>query len=301
MKELSGKVAVVTGASRGIGPYIARTLFQRGVQVVMAARTATDLEDERRKIDPAGDRTLAVAVDVSSASDCARLLEAAREAMGQVDILVNDAGLEGPEPYQEMDFERVRQVIEVNLVALMRLTHMALPEMLQRRSGHIVNIASLAGLSPVPFNTVYSATKHGVVGFSESLNYELRGTGVGVSVVCPGFIREAGMFTRYAGSGKGGVAGTNSPQEVADAVLDAITKGQMRAVVTPALARLTPVLSAAAPGVLLEVMRRGGVINGLRRTAERNHAARVKTPSDEKSSDGVAKARRGRRAATTKR
>jgi short-subunit dehydrogenase len=275
MKDIGGRVAVVTGGSRGIGPYIARTLFDHGMKVVLAARSIDDVEEVRKDFDPRGVRSLAVKSDVTDEADRKGLLGAARKRFGQVDVLVNNAGIEDTEPFVDADFDRVRAIIELNVLSVMRLTQLALPEMLTRGSGHVVNIASLAGLAPVPYNVAYSTSKHAVVGFSESLRYELAESGVGVSVVCPGFIREAGMFADHGPDADAGVAGTSSPQEVADAVHRAITQDRSRVLVTPLLARTTPVLRAIAPGILYRTMRDGGVIKSLRSAAEKTRDERL--------------------------
>jgi short-subunit dehydrogenase len=293
MKELGGRTAIVTGASRGIGPYIGQALFDRGMKVVLAARSARELEAVRERLDRSGQRTLAVVADVTSEEDRRRLLSQAGERFGAVDVLVNNAGLEEPTPYVGTAPERIRELLELNVYSLMRLTQLALPAMLARGSGQVVNLGSLAGLSPVPYNTVYATTKHAVVGFSQSLRYELAGTGVGVSVVCPGFVREAGMFTRYVAGGEdAGLAGTVSPREVADAVVAAIRHDRGRIVVTPALARSTPLLGAISPGAIYGIMRAGGVLKRLKETAERNAAERADAVAPAAGGSGASRPRK---------
>jgi short-subunit dehydrogenase len=275
MKDVGGRTALVTGASRGIGPYIARTLFDHGMKVVIAARSAGDLAGVQKGFDPRQVRSLVVRADVAVEADRQALVEAALERFGAVDVLVNNAGLEGPEPFVDHDLDSIRELFEVNVLALMRLTQMVLPTMLARGSGHVVNIASLAGLTPVPYNVVYSTSKHAVVGFSESLRYELDGTGVGVSAVCPGFIRDAGMFTRYATDSDAGISGTSSPEEVARAVYSAIVNDRARVVVSPLISRSAPFVRALSPGLIFQTMKSGGVLKGLKATAERNRDARL--------------------------
>jgi short-subunit dehydrogenase len=281
MKDVGGRTALVTGASRGIGPYIARTLFDHGMKVVIAARSEGDLAEVQKSFDPRQVRSLRVRADVVEESDRQALVLAAVERFGAVDVLVNNAGLEGPEPFVDQDFDAIRGLFEVNVLALMRLTQIVLPAMLAQGFGHVVNIASLAGLTPVPYNVAYSTSKHAVVGFSESLRYELDGTGVGVSAVCPGFIRDAGMFTRYAGDADAGIGGTSAPEEVADAVYSALVNDRARVVVAPMLSRSAPLIRTLAPELIFQTMKAGGVLKSLKATAERNRDQRLseKEPS----------------------
>ncbi|MDQ6749012.1 MAG: SDR family NAD(P)-dependent oxidoreductase, partial [Candidatus Dormibacteraeota bacterium] len=173
MKEIGGRVAIVTGASRGIGRHIAETLFDHGLKVVVAARNAEELEAVRAGFDRSGKRSLAVPGDVTDASQRAALLEAARGRFGDLDILVNNAGNDHPEAFADTSLERIAGMFNLNVIALMDLTRLVLPAMLTRGEGHIVNMASVAGLAPVPFASVYSATKHAVIGFSQSLRFEV--------------------------------------------------------------------------------------------------------------------------------
>src|SRR5258708_5731356 len=185
MKDIGGKVVVVTGASRGLGAAIAQALFDHGMKVVINARGRGELETFQRQLDRSGSRSLAVASDITSAADRGGLLAASREKFGGVDVLVNNAGTDHPEFFADAEFSRVESMVALNVTALMGMTQAVLPEMLERGSGHIVNIASMAGLAPVPFAAVYSATKHAVIGFSESIPYEVAHHGVGISVVFP--------------------------------------------------------------------------------------------------------------------
>ena len=257
MKDIGGRVAVVTGASRGLGSYIAETLFDHGMKVVVSARSGDDLEAFCQRLDRNGQRTLAVAADMTSAEDRGRLLDAARQHFGQIDVLVNNAGTDHPERFAEADVKRMRHMIELNLLAPMEITRAILPEMIERGSGHIVNIASVAGLAPTPFGATYSATKHAIVGFTESLRWELDGSGVSASVICPGFIREAGLFHDNTGGSTTRTA-TSSPQEVADAVVKAITGDKARIIVSPLLLKMGPFARAITP----EIVYRAGKANG---------------------------------------
>lgn len=185
----TGKVAIITGASRGIGRALAHAFTQRGASVVLAARSADDLEvvaAECRAIPLCGE-VLTVPTDVTDEAHRERLVATVLERFGRVDILVNNAGVRIGGAFLDLEPEVLRRQLEVNLLAAMRLTQMVLPTMLKRGEGWIVNIASQAGRHAEPYFVTYGASKHGVIGFSEGLRRELAHTGVRVLIVSPGF------------------------------------------------------------------------------------------------------------------
>ena len=261
-RDLNGRTALLTGASRGLGELIACRLLAEGMKVALAARSRGDLDAVRSRLDPAGSSTLAVLCDVADPAQCERAVATAEAAWDGLDVLINNAGIEQPEAFADTEVAIVRQVIETNVIGLLQMTRAALPGMLARRHGHVLNMASVAGLTPVPFNTVYSASKHAVVGFTDSLRLELRGTGVDVSMVSPGYVREVGMFTRYPQQAPA-VAGTVSPGQVVDAVVTALKRNRRNVVVIPAAGKLSPVLRAVAPGAIGPIMRASGVMRML--------------------------------------
>jgi short-subunit dehydrogenase len=266
MKDIGGKVALVTGASRGLGRAIAQTLFDHGMKVVVSARSARELETFRKQLDRGGTRSLAVPADVTSDTHRVGLVEAARQKFGTIDVLVNNAGTDHPGLFVEEDFERIRRLVDLNLVSVLALTQLVLPEMLQRRAGHIVNIASMSGLAPVPYATAYSATKAGVIGFSQSLRYEVEDAGIGVSVVCPYFVRDAGLFYENSG-GDTSRQPTVSPEDVGDAVVSAITGNRARVIAGPAVVKLTPLLTALSPGLTWFGSKRSGAARSMEQMA----------------------------------
>ena len=267
MKEIGGRVAVVTGASDGLGRHIAETLFDHGLKVVVAARDAEELEATRSGFDRTGGRSLAIPGDISQARYRASLVEATRQKFGSVDILVNNAGTHQPERFMETTLGRIRSLFDINVIALMDLTRLAMPGMVERHAGHIVNIASVAGLAPVPFASTYSATEHAVIAFSLSLRQEVAEEGVGVSVVCPGFMRQDGLFQQNSGGDTMGQP-TVSPQRVADAVVRAITRNRDRVVVSPGL-KLAPIASGVSPAVTAVAARLSGTYATVRDRAGR--------------------------------
>jgi len=194
--ELRGAVAVVTGASSGIGEATAVALARRGARVVLAARRTDRIESLADRIERAGGRALAVPCDVTDPHDLRTLRSVVEAALGPVDILVNNAGIPGGGEFAELDDDQIRRVVEVNLLGVMYGTRVFLPSMLARGHGHVVNIASLAGRFATPGASVYTATKHAVVAFSESVNYEVEARTVRVTAVNPGFVATEGFPAR---------------------------------------------------------------------------------------------------------
>lgn len=191
--QLKGAVAVVTGASAGIGEASAVALAQRGAKVVLAARRKERLDDLADRIERAGGTALAVRCDVTDPEQLASLPSVVKEAYGPCDILVNNAGIPGGGAFADLTYEQIERVVEVNVLGVMYGTRAFLPGMIKRGHGHIVNVASLAGRFAGPGAAVYTATKHAVVAFSESLSYEVERAGVLVTSVNPGLVSTEGF------------------------------------------------------------------------------------------------------------
>ncbi len=194
-RPLSGRVVIVTGASSGIGAATARELGRQGATVVLAARREADLEAQAQAITQAGGQALAIPTDLADEAQIARLVERTLDAYGRIDVLVNNAGIGSVGWYAKTSEENIHQLVDVNLLAPMLLTRAVLPGMLERKRGAIITVASVAW--HVAIDPLYSGTKYGLRGFSLSLRRQLRGTGVSVSLVSPGFIRTS--FNRRNG------------------------------------------------------------------------------------------------------
>ena len=184
---LAGYIAIVTGASSGIGEATAWELARRGAHVVLAARREDKLTANAAAITDAGGKAIAIPTDVTDAEQISRLVVRTEELFGRVDILVNNAGMAWKEPYTRNSVEQIRQSINVNLLGAILLTRAVLPGMLRQRRGAIISVASVA--AHIAVDPLYSATKYGLRGFSLSLRRQLAGTGISVSLVSPGFIR----------------------------------------------------------------------------------------------------------------
>jgi short-subunit dehydrogenase len=263
--DLSGKTALITGASGGLGNAIARAVHGRGAAVKLTSRRAEVMEELASEL---GDRAEFVPADLSDADDVRRLV---RE-VGDVDVLVANAGLPGTGGLVEYSPEQIDRVLDVNLGAPVHLTHALLPGMLERGSGHLVYISSISGKVASPRASLYNATKFGLRGFSLSLHDELRGTGVGCTTIFPGFITDAGMFADSKLDAPPG-SGPRKPQDVADAVLKALDKNPREIDVAGIVPRSGGWLLGVAPGLVSALQRRAG---GDETTAELAEAQKAK-------------------------
>jgi short-subunit dehydrogenase len=178
---------------------------------------------------------------------------------GEIDLLINNAGIESTVHFEDQDEAAFEQMVQVNLIAPAALTRMVLPGMLERERGHVVNIASLAGKAGTPFGAAYSTTKHGLIGFNHSLRGEYRKRGVGFSAICPGFVSDVGMYAD--GMVELGIEaprslGTSSPEQVAKAV---IKKNKPEIIVNPNAMRVMLTVAQASPSLGEWITNRMGV------------------------------------------
>lgn len=266
MSVIAGRNALVTGASYGIGPTIARMLAVRGARVALVARSAEPLERLAREIQGSGGRALAIPADLRDVSSRDEVVRRAESELGPIDILINNAGVHHVGRLHVRSAEQIDAVMETNLLAAIALTRSVLPGMLERRVGHVIQVASLAGKVGLPYASVYAAAKHGVVGFTHALQAELKGTGVRASVVCPGFISEDGMWARL-GRRVHPAFGLSHPERVARAVLTAISRNRVEILVNPLPVRPVIALWALWPGLATGVFGLLGVESSLRGVA----------------------------------
>jgi len=187
-KDLSGRVALVTGASSGIGDATARALANAGAKVVIAARRKDRLDALACELKQSGAEVLAIAADLVREDENRRIVAQTEAHFGRLDILVNNAGVMHLAPIDEADSADWRRMLELNVLALMVSSQAALPGMRRRGGGHIVNISSTAGRIANPNAAGYAATKFGVVAFSEALRREVYKDNIRVSVIEPGAV-----------------------------------------------------------------------------------------------------------------
>lgn len=188
--DIDGQTAVVTGAGRGIGRAVARTLAAEGVRVALAARTDEEIAAAAEDIRAADGAALAIPTDVTDDADVSELFRRTREEFGQVDLLVNNAGITTTGNLWELSTDEWQRIIDVNLTGTFRCTREALDGgMLEREAGTIVNMSSLTGKVGFAGASAYGASKRGVQGLTNALAKELKETDVRVSSVCPGQVR----------------------------------------------------------------------------------------------------------------
>jgi len=214
-RSLYGKVAVVTGGGRGIGKALALALASEGCRVAIGDVDAASAETAAAEL---GDRAVGLAVDVTDRPAFSAFLDAVEERVGPIDVLVNNAGIMPVGPFDEEDDATTIRLLEINLHAVIHGTKEAMRRMKPRGTGHIVNVASSAGKTGFPHLATYCATKHGVVGMSEAVRAELRGTGVEISVVMPNIVKtelSAGLVETPAFK-------SSTVEDVADAIVDAL-------------------------------------------------------------------------------
>jgi short-subunit dehydrogenase len=185
--ELKGKVVLITGASSGFGMDAARLFAYEGCSVVLAARRIDRLQELAASIQAQGGEAFAVPVDVANREEIEIMVDTVIDLYGQIDILFNNAGFGRLAWHENMSSERdIETQIAVNLLGVIQVTHAVLPNMLKRRSGHIINMSSVAGWIAPPTYTVYSASKYGVRGYTDALRREVQPFGVHVSGIYPG-------------------------------------------------------------------------------------------------------------------
>jgi short-subunit dehydrogenase len=266
MEQYDGKVALVTGASRGLGRHIAMELAGMGCSVAVTARTIESLDDVATRI-TAQTSQIAVAVpgDLTVAADRVGIQEQVETQLGPIDILINAAAIAKSARFVDEDPTRV---LVTNLEAPIQLTRLVAHGMISRGYGRVMNVASLAGQAGLPFAVDYSASKAGLIGFSLALREELRGTGVSVTVVSPGFIVDEGMYVPYQ-TPVPWYLGSNYSAVVARKAVEALRKNRAEVVVNRMPLRPLLVLGAASERSMRGFTRFLGATSYLRGLAEK--------------------------------
>jgi all-trans-retinol dehydrogenase (NAD+) len=244
VKKFTGKVAVVTGGAGGVGRAVALRLAQRGARVALWDRDAVKLKEAVDEISSTARAGQAIG-HVVDVADPKAVIEGARRVeseLGPVDILDNNAGIVYAGAFAEADPAELDRTIDVNFKSYVWCTRVFLPGMITRGSGHLIMTASASGLTGVPGMAIYSATKHAVVGLSESIRLELRrqkAKGIGMTIVCPSFI-SSGMFV---GSRPPRLTRWLTPDEIADKTIHAVENNRLY-IREPWLIKLLPLLKA---------------------------------------------------------
>jgi 3-hydroxybutyrate dehydrogenase len=187
-RPLAGRVALVTGASQGVGRAITLAYAEQGAEVILAARNVAALEQVAAEVTARGGRAHVIPCDVSDPAQIADMAAAAHERAGGVDILVNNAGIAGSHKLIGHPDELWERIIDVNLTAVFRVTRAIVPQMVEQRWGRIITIASVASRVGNRYMAAYTASKHGVLGLTRALAVELNPSGITVNAICPGYV-----------------------------------------------------------------------------------------------------------------
>jgi short-subunit dehydrogenase len=238
--ELRSKTALLTGATGGLGRAIASALAAKGAALVLSSRGADELSELAASLPGGGHRT--VVADLAEDGAALRLVEEA----GPIDVLVANAGLPASGRLESFTQEQLERALRVNLESSVRMARELMPSMLERGFGHLVFMSSISGQAATARASVYAATKFGLRGFAFCLRDDLRKTGVGVSVISPGSIRDAGMFADSGAKPPPGV-GMGTPEQVGAAVVRAIERDRREITVAPLRQRALARIAINAP------------------------------------------------------
>ncbi len=239
------------------------------MNVALAARREQELSVLAAELERLGVRAVALPADLSALDQIDPLVERTEAALGPIDLLVNNAGVEIGAAFTVLTREELTSTVDLNLTAPLLLTHRVLPGMLERRRGHVVYISSLAGKIGPAYNEPYAATKAGLVGLTQSLRAEYLHEPVGFSVICPGFIAGDGMYQRMVEEGvkSNRLMGETTLEKVTAATVRAIRRDLPEVIETGAPVRPMLALALLAPGLVERVAPRFGVTEIFRRTA----------------------------------
>lgn len=265
---LNGAVVIVTGASSGIGRAYAEAFARRGAKLVLVARRGDLLESLRKEIEPYAAEVLVIAADLADEDARQAVITQTIARFGRVSVLINNAGQLINGPLETYDPAKMEQVVTVNLTAAMSLTRHALPAMLTRGRGVIINVSSIAGRAFGTGYSVYSATKSGLLAFGEVIRRDVHGTGVQVISVLPGYVRTEmvaadGMTAQFLRDGGSLI----EPSEVAEATIKALLNNQNEVLIASPLLRMAAYLDRRYPNLTTLIMQ---TMN----SPERIHASR---------------------------
>jgi short-subunit dehydrogenase len=269
VEDLRAGNALVTGASGGIGKAIARALAREGMNVVVSGRREDALRELADELRRSGVKVEVLTAELSDIAQAQSLIDRAEQALGPLDVLVHNAGIEIAASFTHYSTDELTSMLNINLAAPLLMTHRALPGMLERRRGHVVFISSVAGKVGTAYQEPYSATKAGLVGLTQSLRAEYERAPVGFSVVCPGFVAGEGMYQRMLDDGfrSNLMLGSTTTEKVAAHVVRAIKRDVPEVVVSGRPLRPILALAQLAPRLGETFVSRSGVASLFRRVA----------------------------------
>ena len=268
-----GRTTLVTGASRGIGPLIAAQIARQGGHVVLTGRSAADLKAVAAELAAEGADVSFIPADLTQPGAAQVLIQAIERGHGGIDLLVNNAGGDPLREFDTMTIEENLRTLQLNLIAPLALSRAALPGMLGRGRGHIVNISAMAGRVSFPYTEVYAAAKDGLIGFTRVLRADYHARGVSASVLILGAIRGAGQGQRMLEESGMKASGFMAPAEsVARAVVKAVTKDRAELVIMPGPGRLLRAVMDYFPALGPTLNRAAGATTSMQKIIEQREA-----------------------------
>jgi short-subunit dehydrogenase len=279
--NLGGATAIVTGGSRGIGPYIAEALVAQGAKVALVARSEPELEANALRLSESAAEVVAFGADVTSPEERRELIDAVEGRLGAVDVLVNNAGGDLQREFHNLTEDEIQAVLELNLTSAVVLARLVLPSMLERGRGHIVNVSSMAGRVSFPYTEAYAAAKDGLIAFTRVLRADYRGRGVSGSTLILGPVGEAGVGARTADDLglKLPPVGLASPTKIGKLAVKAIRTDKAELVILPGPGKALRGLMDRFPGLGPAMNRATGTNNTMATVAEyREREAHLATP-----------------------
>ena len=268
--DLTNATAVVTGGSRGIGPYIAEALAGRGARVALVARNEAELDASAARLAESGAEVVPVPADIMCAEQRRGLIEVVERRLGPVDVLVNNAGGDLQREFHNLTEDELHGVLELNLSSAILLTRLILPGMLERGRGHVVNVSSMAGRLSFPYSEAYAAAKDGLIGFTRVLRADYRSRGVSASSLILGPVGEAGLGARTAEEVglKLPPVGLVSPAKIGRLTVRAIRKDKAELAVLPGPGKLLRVSMDRFPGLGPAMNRMTGTSKAMQTVAD---------------------------------
>lgn len=268
-----GRTALITGASRGIGPLIAGQIARHGGHVVLTGRSAADLKAVASVLAGTGADVSFTPADLTQPGAAEALVETIEGERGGIDLLVNNAGGDPLREFHTMTIEENLRTLELNLIAPLALSHAALSGMLRHGRGHIVNISAMAGRVSFPYTEVYAAAKDGLIGFTRVLRADYHTRGVSASVLILGAIRDAGQGQRMLDESGMKASRFMAPAEaVARAVIKAVNKDRVELVIQPGPARLLRAVLDYFPALGPTLNRAAGATTTMQKIIEQREA-----------------------------
>lgn len=252
MNSLAGQVVLISGASAGIGEAIVRTLAAERMKLALLARSEENLRALAKTLEAHDVEVLTLPADVGDVKQLQAAVSRVIQHWGQLDVLINNAGMEAFHPFETLPLEQIQQTVQVNLIGAMQLTRLVIPHMLTGQGGHILNMSSTAGKFGPAFGAAYGATKAGLIAFTQSLRSEYYKRGIRATVLCPGFTKQGGIYERMkaaVGRGTPPLMGHTSTEAITQAVLKSLRTAPPEVLLNWPPMRPINVIAAMFPGL----------------------------------------------------